>query len=86
MRKYGLLNIAGGGLLGLLAMAMSLLRTGGNGSYRGLAICMALSSVGLFIGGTILYVGSYCHPQTPEAENPKAKKPKAKKSKAKKSK
>ncbi len=81
MRKYGLLNIVGGGLLGVVAMLVSLLRTGGNGSYRTLAICMALSSVGLFIGGTIFYVVSCCQGQAPKAEKPKAKKPKAKKPK-----
>ncbi len=94
MRIYGLASIAGGVLLGLLAMVMGLLRTGGNGSYRGLAICMALSSVGLFIGGTIFYVASCCHAQAPEAENteaenteaenPEAENPKAKKPRAKK--
>jgi hypothetical protein len=54
-----------------------------------LAVCMALSSVGLFIGGTILYVASCSQDQAPEAEepeaeNPEAENPKAKKPKAKK--
>ncbi len=80
MRKYGLLNIVGGCLLGLLAMAMSLVRTGG-GRTMALAVCMSLSSVGLFIGGTIFYVVSCCQGQAPKAEKPKAGKPKAKKPK-----
>ncbi len=86
-----MVNIAGGGFLGVMAMVMSLLRTGGNGDYANLAICMALSSVALFIGGTIFYVASCCHAQAPEAEElkaeefkaekPKTAKPKAEKSK-----
>lgn len=75
MRKYGLVNITGGCFLGLVAMVMSLLRTGGNGSYAALAICMALSSVALFIGGTIFYVASSSQAQAPKAEEPEAEEP-----------
>lgn len=73
MRIYGLVNIAGGCLLGVLAMVVSLLRAGG-GRTMVLAVCMALSSVALFIGGTIFYVASGCQAQAPEAEKPKAEK------------
>lgn len=83
MRKYGLVNIAGGCLLGLLAMVLCLVR-GGGGRTMLLAICMALSSVALFVGGTIFYVASCCQTQAPKAEEPKGEKPKAEKPKAKK--
>ena len=70
MRIYGLVNIAGGGLLGVTAMAMSLLRVGG-GRTMVLAVCMALSSVALFIGGTIFYVASCCPVQAPKDKKSK---------------
>jgi len=72
---YGLVGIAGGGLLGMVAMIMSILGSGG-GRIATLAICMALSSVALFIGGTIFYVASSCQAQAPKAEKPKAAKSK----------
>ncbi len=75
MRTYGLASIAGGGLLGVLAMVMSLLKFGG-GRSAALAICMALSSVALFIGGTMFYVASSCPAQAPEAAKSKAAKSK----------
>lgn len=59
MKTYGLVNIVGGCLLGLVAMPVSLLPMG-HGRSMGLAICMALSSVGLFIGGTIFFVAASC--------------------------
>ncbi len=80
MRIYGLASMAGGGLLGVVAMAMSLLRVRGPRTMV-LAVCMALSSVALFIGGTILHVASCCQAQAPKAEKPKTEKPKARKSK-----
>ena len=59
MKIYGLLNIITGGLLGLTAMAVSLLQLG-HGRAFPLAICMALSSVALFLGGTIFFVAGCC--------------------------
>ena len=59
MKIYGLVNIAGGCLLGLAAMPVSLLPMG-HGRFAALAICMALSSVALFIGGTIFFVAGSC--------------------------
>jgi len=55
MKIYGLVNIIGGCLLGLVAMPVSLLPVG-HGRAAALAVCMALSSVGLFLGGTIFFV------------------------------
>jgi hypothetical protein len=72
---YGLVGIAGGGFLGVTAMVISILEMGGGRSLA-LAICMALSSVALFLSGTIFYVASCCPSQASEGEKPKAKKSK----------
>ncbi len=74
MRTHGLASMAGGGLLGVVAIILSMLRFGGGRSAT-LAVCIALSSVALFIGGTIIYVAS-CQAQAPQAAKPKAKKSK----------
>ena len=75
MRMYGLAGIAGGGFLGVVAMVISILQMGGGRSIA-LAICLALSSVALFIGGTMFYIAGSCPSQASEAEKPKAKKAK----------
>ncbi len=59
MKIYGLVNIVCGCFLGLVAMPVSLLRVG-HGRAAALAICMALSSLALFIGGTIFFVAGSC--------------------------
>lgn len=74
MRMYGLVNLGSGCLLGLLAMVLSLTRMGDGRSA--LPICMALSSVALFVGGAVFYVAGCCQAQAPEAEEPKARKSK----------
>lgn len=62
MKAYAILNIVGGALLGVAAFAIPF-GAGGWGRYEGkffaTAICMSISSIGLFIGGIILLAADH---------------------------